>query len=473
MEYKVPPKIQYGPVPVIFEDPNKDDQDKKINFLKKIIEIEIGINMVIGAVLVFLVILMIAWKTNLSSRPTDQSSAENFQSQVRVVEPAEATDQRIITAKGIAPIYIHEQIVNIERAFSAPADEIILTVHGPLKKEVLGFLPYWALDKLDDISLKVLSQVSWFGLEVDGEGNIIKSDLNGQTVSHWAYLNDPKFDKFLDKAKRERLKVYVTLKCFNQDNIVKIATSPEARQNFIKQALFLMNSKNFDGINLDFEYIGTPTDNVRNGFSLLVINLNKELKRQHPKAQLTIDTFIDAASNIRIHDVPVLAQNSDALVIMGYDFSTPNSSTAGPVAPMEGGYSIFNFMSSYLEKAPSDKLILAVPYYGYDWPVISASFNAPVSGSRADVRIRPYAEIADATKNTQINWDEASQTPWFSYIDAENGATRVTHFENTRSLGIKYDFINDKNLKGVGIWALGFDGKRNDLAQLLSDKFAK
>lgn len=475
MEYQSPPKIQYGPIPVVFEDPNKkDEQEKKINFLKKIIEIEIGINMVVGAVLVFLVILMISWKVNLKSAPTDQTTLpQNFQSQVQIIEPSEATDQRVITAKEMAPIFIHEQVVNIERALTAPPDGIILTVHGSLKKEVLGFLPYWALDYLDDISLKVLSAVSFFGLEVDGEGNIIKTDLEGQTVSPWAYLNDPKFDQFLDKAKKERLKVYVTLKCFNQDNIVKIATSPEAQKNFIEQALFLMNSKSLDGINLDFEYIGTPTDNVRNGFSLLVINLNKELKRQYPSAQLTIDTFIDAASNTRVHDVAILAQNSDALVIMGYDFSTPNSSLAGPVAPMEGGYSVFNFMSSYLEKAPPDKLVLAVPYYGYDWPVISASFNASVSGSRADVRIRPYAEIADATENTQINWDETTQTPWFSYVDSETNLTRVAHFENTRSLGIKYDFINDKNLKGVGIWALGFDGKRNDLAQLLSDKFAE
>jgi spore germination protein len=157
---------------------------------------------------------------------------------------------------------------------------------------------------------------------------------------------------------------------------------------------------------------------------------------------------------------------------MGYDFSTPNSSQAGPVAPMKGAYSIFNFVSAYLERAPAEKLILAVPYYGYDWPVSSASQNGKVLGTPADVRIRTYAEILDNTVNTQINWDEVSETPWFSYLDATTGQTRVAHFENTRSLGIKYDFVNDKALGGVAIWALGFDGLKHDLAQLLSDKFS-
>lgn len=462
--------------PIIVKYPNQDsdDQEKKINYLKKLVEIEVGISMVVGAIVIFLLILFVVLKIDFDKRTSSQPPLEKSEN-LTVVEPVQAEEQRVIIAKDTnSPVYISEQTVNIERAFQAPSDGTILTIHGSLSKEVLGFLPYWVIDKSEEINFKVLSSISFFGLEVDGEGNIIKNDSDGKVISSWFYFqNGPRFDSFLAKAKKEKIKVYITLKCFNQDNIVKIVTSPEARQNFIKQALFLMNSKNLDGINLDFEYIGTPSENVRNGFSVLVIDLNKELKRQYPKAQLTVDTFIDAASNNRIHDIPIIAQNSDALVIMGYDFSTPKSSQAGPVAPMEGGYSIFNFMSAYLEKAPAEKLILAVPYYGYDWPVVSASFNSPVTGSAADVRIRPYGEIADTTKDTQINWDETSQTPWFSYIDSESKQTRVAHFENTRSLGIKYDFINNKNLKGVGIWALGFDGKRLDLAQLLADKFAK
>ncbi|MDP3973242.1 MAG: glycosyl hydrolase family 18 protein [Candidatus Daviesbacteria bacterium] len=466
------PKVQQtdSPIPISFQGPNGEEQENKISFLKKIVEVEVGINIVIGAVIIFLVVLILAWKNEAKI----QSKAGTGNSdQVRVVEPASLVEQRVVIAKeGFQPpIYINEQTVDIERAFSAPSDGITLTVHGPLKKEVMGFLPYWVLDKIEDIDIKVLSSVSFFGLEVDGAGNIIKTDAEGKVTTPWFYFqNGPRFEKFIQKAKNDRIKVYLTLKCFNQDNIVKLVTSPEARSKFIENALYLMNSKSLDGINLDFEYIGTPSKNVIDGFSLLVIDLNKEMKRQYPQAQLTIDTFIDAASNARIHDIPVLAQHADSLIIMGYDFSTPNSQQAGPVAPMEGGYSIFNFMSAYLEKAPAEKLILAVPYYGYDWPVTSASKNGVVLGSTADVRIRTYAEIAGATANSQINWDENSQTPWFSYSDS--GQTRVAHFENTRSLGIKYDFVNDKALGGVAIWALGFDGLRNDLAQLLSDKFS-
>ena len=43
--------------------------------------------------------------------------------------------------------------------------------------------------------------------------------------------------------------------------------------------------------------------------------------------------------------------------------------------------------------------------------------------------------------------------------------------EDTRSLGIKYDFAKANRLAGIGIWALGFDHGRTELWTLLKDKF--
>ena len=86
------------------------------------------------------------------------------------------------------------------------------------------------------------------------------------------------------------------------------------------------------------------------------------------------------------------------------------------------------------------------------------------------VKTLPYAEIAQQNKNSQLSWDNISQTPYFTYKD-DNGINRIVHFDNVRSLGIKYDFINEKNLRGVGIWTLGYDGQNQDLQKLLIDKF--
>lgn len=382
---------------------------------------------------------------------------------------------RVIAAEpgSLPPVYISRQGVNLDTIFQDSSSSARLTKYGKLKNEVIGFLPYWIVPKIDAIDTRAVTSISYFGLEVDGNGNIIKNDILGKQIEAWAYFEkDKNLEKFIKKAKQSKLKIYLTLKVFNQDNIVALTTSEKARKNFIANAVFLMNSRSLDGLNIDFEYIGTPQKQVKDGFSTLIIDLYKAMKNEYPNSVLTIDTFVDAASADRIHDIPVLAQNSDGLVIMGYDFHTPNSAVAGPVAPFEGsGLSIKGLMASYLDKAPAEKLILAVPYYGYDWPVLEGSMS--VDGVKQQVNILSYEAIANNTKNSGILWDEAAQTPWYSYEDPQTKQRRVVYFENVRSLGVKYDFVKQKKMQGVALWALGFDGKRTELNQTLVDKFAE
>lgn len=454
------------PKPVSSQNPGQQvPQEKKMKLIEKLLELDLGLHMFVGALLLFIAVFVVAWRLDLVGYFQNKDKVESKVTQAPKPAPiiAEATQRD--------PIFITEHKVEIEKAFKTEASKLKLTLSGQLKKEVFGFLPYWALSEADKIDIRLLTTVSYFGLDIDGAGNIMRFGGDGKPLEGYnAWQDNTSLDDFIKRAKRNRTKVQVTLKNFDNGNIERLVTSQTASANFINNALYLMNSKSLDGINLDFEYVGTPPQKVIDGFSILVSDLNKELKRQYPKSKLTICTYIDAGSNTRLFDVAILAQNSDGLVIMGYDFHTPNSTFAGPVAPMEGyGNSMIGFMTSYLEKVPADKLILAVPYYGYDWPVSKVGQNAAATGG--EVRALPYAEILEATKKTQINWDENAQTPWYSYTD-DNGVPRVVHFENERSLGIKYDFINNKNLQGVGIWALGFDGLRTELLQLLADKFA-
>jgi len=393
-------------------------------------------------------------------------------SQIRLGDNAKNKEELSVTTplvktqaqnKGAIPVvYANQKSVDPEKIFSIKSSSVQLTITGIPKKEVLGFFPYWMLLKQDKINLSTLTSVSLFGLEVDGEGNIVTRDQGNEALGGWTMWKDPLLDEFIQRARNQNLKIYLTLKAFNSSNIESLTKSDAAQKNLIANALYFVNSKNLDGINIDFEYVGDPPQETRDGFTRLITNLNAELKRQVPQSYLTIDTYLVSGSDKGIFNMPLLAQNSDAFVIMGYDMHTPLGAP-GPVSAMGGDTNIVGYVQNYLEKVDASKLILAVPYYGYDWPNVSASSSADL------VSILPYAEIAEQSKNVQLSWDETSQTPFFTYKNA--GIERIVHFDNVRSLGIKYDFINRKNLKGVGIWALGYDGQNQDLEKLLIDKF--
>ena len=86
-----------------------------------------------------------------------------------------------------------------------------------------------------------------------------------------------------------------------------------------------------------------------------------------------------------------------------------------------------------------------------------------------------YAAIMDnlLELEPEVMWDELGQVPYFTYVSPETGSQREVYFENTDSLGIKYDLINQNNFGGVGIWALGYDEGYVGLWNMLYEKFIK
>ena len=386
--------------------------------------------------------------------------------QINISPAQETTGTPSITLKtnAVPIVYANLKPIDISKTFSVPSNNIKLTITGSPKKEVLGFFPYWMIPEQDKINLQTVTSISLFGLETDSQGNIVTKADNDQMDPGWAMWKNPELDKLIKRAKLQNVKVYLTLKSFNNDNIEKLSLSDTSQKAFISNAIYLLNSKNLDGINIDFEYVGEPSEGVRSGFTRLITNLNAEMRRQFPNTSLTVDTYLVSGSEKDLFDIPVLAPNIDAFVIMGYDMHTPLGNP-GPVSAMGGDTNIIGYVQNYLEQVPPSKLILAVPYYGYDW--LETSDASP---SAATTQILPYAVLEDNSKNIQLSWNDTSQTPFYTYRDTD-GQQHVVHFDNVRSLGIKYDFINKKALKGVGIWALGYDGMDTELQKLLVDKF--
>ena len=48
---------------------------------------------------------------------------------------------------------------------------------------------------------------------------------------------------------------------------------------------------------------------------------------------------------------------------------------------------------------------------------------------------------------------------------------RQLYYDDAQALGLKYDLVNRYNLRGAGIWALGYDGTRTELYAVLKAKF--
>lgn len=97
-----------------------------------------------------------------------------------------------------------------------------------------------------------------------------------------------------------------------------------------------------------------------------------------------------------------------------------------------------------LTQIPSQKILMGVPLYGYDW-------NLPYIKGTSATSLSPQKAIEIAAQfNAEIQFDELSQAPFFYYSD--NNSEHVVWFENAKSINSKMNIVSGYNLAGVGYW---------------------
>ncbi len=351
-----------------------------------------------------------------------------------------------------------------------------------LIRQVLGFLPYWQLtDPSTTLNYDVLSTIAYFSVGSDSGGNLLKRNADGTPTTGWGGWASSQLTTIINAAHRKRTRVVLTLSVFawTSTQAAKqgaLLGNPAARLNLARQAAAAVRDRGADGINLDFEPIASGH---ADDFTAFVRTMRAELNRIAPGYQLTFDTT-GWIGNYPIEGATASGA-ADALFIMGYDYRTAGTGSTGSIAPLTGaGYDVTDTVRAYLARVPASKVILGVPYYGRAWSTASDALHAAnISGTKyGDSTSVIYSIAMDYAAQYGRRWDPIEQGPYLVYkrqncTSAYGCVTpwRQIYYEDAVSLKAKYDLINRYALRGVGIWALGYDGTRTELNAALAAKF--
>lgn len=354
--------------------------------------------------------------------------------------------------------------------------------------EVFGFAPSWTLNKLENVDFKVLTTLAYFSMGIDGQGNFIDTD-----PGYTSFYSD-KATSLFQKAHDNGTRVVLTITQMNNNDIESLMDDPAAQDHLIGLLVNTVVKRGIDGVNVDFEYTGDPGPDYREKFSSFIGNLTSKMHSSLPVSKVTVSVYASAVKDPKIYDISAIANNSDGIFMMAYDFATAGSDNAGPTAPLYGykegkyWYDISTAVNDFLAQMPKDKLILGLPWYGYDFPVVEPSDKPQKDNgyysyywyrgykyryyvARPQAYAATYASAKDSVEAAQEGWDNYAQVGWKAY--KENDGWRMVYLDDVRSLGIKYDFAKQKGLGGVGMWALGFDDGKGELWQLLEQKFGQ
>jgi glycosyl hydrolase family 18 (putative chitinase) len=324
-----------------------------------------------------------------------------------------------------------------------------LASSAPLQShEIFGYAPYWTLPQSSAFDVGNLTTLAYFSIDANADGTL------DQSGAGWNGYESQDLANLVTRAHAAGDRVVLTVTCFSQSALDSITSDPAAPATLSTALVNAVSAKNLDGVNFDFEGEGSSD---RNGLTSLITQVSHALHAANPHWQVTMATYASAAGDSAgFYDIASLAPAVDGFFVMAYDMNDRSQPSA--TAPLVGGgFNDTEALQQFTAVVPASKVILGVPYYGYDWPTTDGTSTAQATGGES-----PLSDGVIAASGHPTYWDPSTDTVWTSYQVGTQW--HETYFDNPTSLAMKAQLANTYHIAGLGIWALGMDG--NDPAML-------
>ncbi len=324
------------------------------------------------------------------------------------------------------------------------ADEPALASH-----EIFAFAPYWTLAQESGFDVNDLSTVSYFGLDVNANGSI------EQSGDGWTGYQSQDLANLIDRAHAAGTRVVLTVECFDQTTLDELTSDPDRRHHARNAGRRSPESE--EPRRRERRLRRSRDPRTRPVWTRLMAQFSSIVRGADDHWQITMDTYASSAGDPDgFYDIQGLAPSVDAFFVMAYQMG-------GPTGSANGNFSGSNFsaeeaMKEYTQAVPASKVILGLPFYGYDWPTTGPGASATATGPATPV---PDSQIA----SSPVYWNQATGTAWTAY--KSGGKWHQTWFDDAQSLAEKAQVANSFGARGVGIWTLGMEGNDPELLAAL------
>ena len=346
------------------------------------------------------------------------------------------------------------------------------------EKIVYGFLPFWQAKTFE--LQPELTNIAYFSLTLNANGTVKTKDGLSTDPGYRLY-NSQTYSDLLASNTASGVTSELTISLMNNQDIRELLLSESAQKNTLNTIQNILLDSPLKGINIDIEYSGESPTSLQQSYSQLIVSIDAMLEEQFPEVLLSIDIYPSGIEKKNIWDVAQLEPYVDYFIIMAYDFHRSSSSQSGPIAPLLSAESdteeknISRYVGQFTKEVPKEKILLGIPFYGYEWQVVSndaRSKTYPKSGSTASYqRIQNILSEPQKFNTIEHLWEYSTLSPYI--IFEEQGNQKIIFYENEQSLQYKLDFVKQSELAGIAIWALGYEGGSRNLWSVIQNNFSK
>ena len=334
-----------------------------------------------------------------------------------------------------------------------PKNKSVNASNCNLNKMVFGWFPYWQGSTYLNFEWDKLSDLSYFAYDVDPATGNATSTHNWSTAA------------VVDSALAHGVRVNLCATLFSSHST--FFGSSSAQQTLITNLISLVQNRNANGVNIDFE--GVPSSYSAD-LSTFMQNLCTQMHNQIPGSQVSLCLYAVDWNNL--FNFSALDPYVDYYTIMGYDYYYGGSSTAGPTGQLytmvSFDYNLSNTVTSYINRGASrNKLILGLPYYGFRWQTDASTVPANTTSSGSAVTIKTLKDNASGNySNPHFEYNSLSK--YFPYND---GNWNQCWVDDEQTMKYKYQMVLEQDIAGIGIWALGYDDGYSSMWDLIEQYF--
>ncbi len=362
--------------------------------------------------------------------------------------------------------YYQHELFHTPSAGSEADYDAVMGLSGPsnprhtnkhfMRREVYGFYPGWCGTSWKFLDYGLLPMVAYYGYVVD--------PATGSYKSLYFWKTTRMINRAHEKGSAVELAVATGSKAANR----QLLNNSQSVTTLVDSVVALVRLRGGDGVCLDFEAL--PGDQ-RDAFTKLVRQLKDSLAKHLPKVGITV--CLPGKDEEKAFDVNSLRLLVNRFVVKPYDWK--GSLTAGPVAPLwSGSYwedkSVDACISNWLKAGiPKENMILSVPNYSWKWKLhpdtsLGKQFERPPE-------LITYRNLK-RNYNYSVELDPVGRENWSAFRDPSGSGYEIRISDGT-SIQARYDLVNDRNLGGVAIWALGYDYGFDGLWDILRNSFSQ
>lgn len=249
----------------------------------------------------------------------------------------------------------------------------------------------------------------------------------------------------IGRAKRIILFGNLTDGGFNKDTAHAILTDRAVQDRAVRNLIDKAKGLDAGGVQIDFENI--PAGD-RDAYTAFLKRLKEEL------APLNMTLSIAAAAKTSdsrggwggATDYAAIGAIVDQFYIMAYDEHW-RGGEPGPVASLNWTEKVVRYAISVM---PSQKIVLGVPFYGYEWAVDT---KEGTQNNKAYSAVRMARRVAE--RGGTAKWDPVAGENVATF--KVDGSDRIAWWPDERSIEAKLKLAYQYNLRGIAPWRLGFE----------------